>query len=100
MLNFGLMQLDQEKVIQDSEFTATLPNGVTVELVGICEYPSKDKQWLRPDGKRLGMKIVTEDKSRYTSDYPGYEIAFKLEGKDFNFKPFCKLRHSSTTICI
>ncbi|MFH1614635.1 MAG: M56 family metallopeptidase [Planctomycetota bacterium] len=71
---------------QQSEFKATLPNGVTVKLVGVCNYPSKDKQWWKPDGSQLDMKIITEDKSRYTSDYPGYEIAFKVVGEDFNFK--------------
>jgi len=35
---------------EDSEFTARLSNGVTVELVGLCEHPSDGKQWWRPDG--------------------------------------------------
>ncbi|MBM4103941.1 MAG: hypothetical protein FJ263_07805 [Planctomycetes bacterium] len=34
-------------------FIAALPNGVTVELVGICEHPVKDKPWWRPDGRPL-----------------------------------------------
>jgi len=34
----------------EKEFAATLPNGVTVELIGICEHPSQGKQWWRPDG--------------------------------------------------
>ena len=37
----------------DSAFTANLPNGVTVELIGICEHPSEGKQWWRPDGTLL-----------------------------------------------
>ncbi|MCK4628314.1 MAG: M48 family metalloprotease, partial [Sedimentisphaerales bacterium] len=44
----------QSPALQDegkSKFVATLPNGVTVELVGVCEHPSKGKQWWRPDGK-------------------------------------------------
>ena len=36
-----------------SHFIATMPNGVTVELVGICEHPSEGKQWWRPDGTTL-----------------------------------------------
>ncbi|MHC5062281.1 MAG: M56 family metallopeptidase, partial [Planctomycetota bacterium] len=43
------------------EFIKTLPNGVKVELVGVCEYPSAGKQWWRPDGSRLDMEIITED---------------------------------------
>ncbi|MHC4299890.1 MAG: M56 family metallopeptidase [Planctomycetota bacterium] len=30
--------------------TATLASGVTVELVGVCEHSSENKQWWRPDG--------------------------------------------------
>jgi len=40
-------------VLTDSSFTATLPNGVTVELVGVCEHPSEGKQWWRPDGSSI-----------------------------------------------
>ncbi len=36
------------------QFVATLPNGVTVELVGLCEHPSEGKNWWRPDGQPLG----------------------------------------------
>ncbi|MBN2456454.1 MAG: M48 family metalloprotease [Sedimentisphaerales bacterium] len=50
---------------QQSDFKATLPNGVIVELIGICEHPSKGKQWWRPDGEvlkdlqyELGGKII------------------------------------------
>ncbi|MHC4659629.1 MAG: M56 family metallopeptidase, partial [Planctomycetota bacterium] len=35
------------------KFTATLPNSVTVELVGVCEHPSEGKQWWRPNGTLL-----------------------------------------------
>ncbi|HIJ70904.1 MAG TPA: M56 family metallopeptidase [Planctomycetes bacterium] len=73
------------KEIKD-KYKAILPNGVMVELVGICEYPSGGKQWWRPDGSRLDMEIDTKDRSRYTSEDPGYEMVFKLIGKDFNFR--------------
>jgi beta-lactamase regulating signal transducer with metallopeptidase domain len=73
---------DTEKA--SSEFIKTLPSGVTVELLGVCETPSAGKQWWRPDGSRLDMKIITEDKSNYTSEYPGYEMAFKVSGQDFS----------------
>ena len=45
-------QTEEIPVVQstDSGFMAELSNGVTVELIGICEHPSKDKQWWRPDG--------------------------------------------------
>jgi len=34
-----------------NDFKATLSNGVTVELIGVCEHPSKDKQWWKPNGE-------------------------------------------------
>ncbi len=34
-------------------FQATLPNGVTVELVGLSYHPSEDKPWWRPDGSTM-----------------------------------------------
>ena len=45
--------LEPEKILDSSGFKRTLPNGVTVELVGICEHPSEGKQWWRPDGSKL-----------------------------------------------
>jgi len=45
--------LEPEEVSESSGFKKTLPNGVTVELVGICEHPSEGKQWWRPDGSKL-----------------------------------------------
>jgi serine/threonine-protein kinase len=36
-------------------FDARLSNGVTVELIGVRENPSKDNVWWRPDGSRLAM---------------------------------------------
>jgi beta-lactamase regulating signal transducer with metallopeptidase domain/preprotein translocase subunit SecD len=36
-----------------SEYIVALPNGVTVELLGICQHPGKGKQWWQPDGTLL-----------------------------------------------
>jgi len=36
-----------------TEFKKILANGVTVELVGVCEHPIEGKQWWKPDGKAL-----------------------------------------------
>ncbi|MBP7052678.1 MAG: right-handed parallel beta-helix repeat-containing protein [Phycisphaerae bacterium] len=46
--------VDQE---QPSIFTRTLPNGVTVELLGVCEHPGEGKSWWRPDGDGLLAEI-------------------------------------------
>ena len=37
-------------------FKASLPNGVEVELLGVCENPSEGKQWWRPDGSPLDQR--------------------------------------------
>jgi len=41
---------NQDEAPVSSKYSASLPNGVTVELVGVCEHPSAGKQWWRPDG--------------------------------------------------
>ncbi|HBG78470.1 MAG TPA: hypothetical protein DDW84_06465 [Phycisphaerales bacterium] len=60
-----------------NDFKATLSNGVTVELIGVCEHPSKGKQWWGPDGEPLGYEIETIERSSYQSKDPGYEFVFK-----------------------
>jgi len=37
-----------------SPWRASLPNGATVEFVGLCENPSVGRQWWGPDGSALG----------------------------------------------
>ena len=71
--------LEPEKVSDLSEFKATLPNGVTVELIGICEHPSEGKQWWRPDGSKLDQRPFEK---LYEQLYPRrdeiYELAIKV----------------------
>jgi len=80
----GRLKTESETTTQKelSEFKKTLSNGVTVELVGICEYPSAGKQWWRPDGNLLNQQIVTVDTSNYTSKAPAYEIAYRITAPD------------------
>jgi beta-lactamase regulating signal transducer with metallopeptidase domain len=51
-VNFVLKKASETNTASD-KFTAVLPNGVTVELVGVCEHPSAGKQWWKPDGSIL-----------------------------------------------
>jgi hypothetical protein len=37
-------------------FEARLPSGVTVELLGVAENPSKDRPWWQPDGSPLAAR--------------------------------------------
>ena len=43
-----------DKISEKNESSiAVLPNGVMVELVGVCEIPEKNAKWWRPDGSEL-----------------------------------------------
>ncbi len=79
-------QLFDEKEKQayqvSADFSATLPNGTTVELMGVCEQP--DKQWWKPDGSLLSEALM--DKTNVSiGTWPGlktnYVIA-KIDGYD------------------
>ncbi|MBC8468462.1 MAG: carboxypeptidase regulatory-like domain-containing protein [Planctomycetes bacterium] len=70
--------LEPEKITGSSEFKTTLPNGVTVELIGICEHPSESKQWWRPDGDILSSGHVPSDHSRMTVEPDETEQAREL----------------------
>jgi len=73
-------------VIKAVDNKATLPNGATVELVGVCEHPSEGKQWWGPDGALL--KEAPYDKiqaphlehlfSEVTADKQRYELALRI----------------------
>lgn len=66
---------------RSSAYQATLPNGVTVTLVGICEQRAQGKQWWRPDGSPINnMSIITEDHNSYPAEEPAYEIVYQTSG--------------------
>ena len=79
-----------EKTIAENpssnQFKATLPNGVTVELVGVCEHPSEGKQWWRPNGTLLKEAPYDKIQSPYlehlfpniTADSKRYELALMI----------------------
>jgi len=70
------------KVVKKSQFTAALSNGVRVELVGVCEHPSKDRQWRRPDGSLLDKAPYEAIGSSYIlkkrEGFVQYEFAMRL----------------------
>ena len=53
----GIIEDEKQK---ESQFIAKLANGVTVELVGICEYSTESKNWWQPDGLPLGDTIFVK----------------------------------------
>lgn len=69
--------------LSGTKFKAKLPNGVTVELLGVCEHPSEDKQWWRPDGSSLQEKpygTIKGDRSYASSGEKAYEFVVRLAG--------------------
>ncbi len=73
-------ELSPEKSDKRTQFKTALPNGVTVELVGICEHPSKGKKWWRPDGGLLEQKPWEKINGSVSDGWgaKSYEFAFKL----------------------
>lgn len=77
-----------EKAAEQSEFKATLSNGVTVELAGICEYPSEGKQWWKPDGSLLDTPVLLKEAGRVPVGAYGkqYALLFKADKNEIGFK--------------
>ncbi|MHC4289123.1 MAG: polysaccharide biosynthesis/export family protein, partial [Planctomycetota bacterium] len=72
----------------NSNFTATLPNGVTVELLGVCEYPSEGKQWWSPRGHLLSKAPYATTGNKEPHEKPGYqnyEFALRLQPADASY---------------
>ena len=67
---------EQDKLI------ARLPNGVTVELVGVSEHPSEGKEWWRPTGMPFEEPPYagTEEVRLPGARQQLHEFAFKLRG--------------------
>lgn len=73
---------------QETEFTATLPNGVTVELLGVSEYPSEGKQWWSPQGTVLNEAPYATSGNKESHDkegYRNYEFALRLKPEDVSY---------------
>ena len=63
-----------------SPWIETLSNGITVELVGVAEYPSEGKQWWRPDGSPLAE--APYDMGIFGDIYPGKDQV----GREFSVR--------------
>ncbi len=85
-------------------FEAHLPSGVTVELLGISENPSRDRPWWRPDGSPLPERpydwlgaSIADEKGKIPR-----EIAVRLRnlpagtvGEKWQFDPPCDTSSAS-----
>ncbi len=69
----ALAEDQSSKVTQDESkktFEARLPSGITVELLGVSENPSKDRPWWRPDGSPLADRPYDSLKGDVTIHQP------------------------------
>jgi hypothetical protein len=65
----------------ENKFFAALPNGVTVELVGVCDWLKEGKRCWRPDGLALPMQIYAA-KWNQSPGVGQYGFMFKVTGPD------------------
>ena len=78
-------QLTQNSALTTQNYTATLPNGVTVELLGVCEHPSFGKQWWLPNGEMLNKRPYPKMETSHTHPDAGrkaLEAAIQVHGSD------------------
>jgi beta-lactamase regulating signal transducer with metallopeptidase domain len=67
------------------DFTKTLDNGATLELVGICEHPSEGRAWWGPDGGPRGEAPYPKMETAHTAagwGWKAYEAAVRISGVD------------------
>ncbi|MBL7152552.1 MAG: hypothetical protein ISS79_02455 [Phycisphaerae bacterium] len=68
---------------QPSPWRATLDNGISVELIGICESPSNGRQWWGPDGSILDYIPYYRTYTRHHKpDERAYDFAYKVVWPD------------------
>jgi parallel beta-helix repeat protein len=79
----------KKKLTKDSRFSATLPNGVTVELLGVSRHYIQSERpveqtWWAPSGKILEKMPYAKLGWSATTDYRNstYEFAVRLDGKE------------------
>jgi beta-lactamase regulating signal transducer with metallopeptidase domain len=69
---------------QPEKFIAELPNGVTVELVGVCDYPEDKPRCWGPDGTESKEKLYVKRERDYSNEKLGFII--KVDGpEDLSF---------------
>jgi beta-lactamase regulating signal transducer with metallopeptidase domain len=56
----------------DALFTAKLDNGVTVELVAVCDYPDGETRSWRPDGSKIEKQIYVKREKGYQDGKYGF----------------------------
>ncbi|MDH4238027.1 MAG: DUF1573 domain-containing protein, partial [Phycisphaerae bacterium] len=75
-----LVKISAEK--PDGTFAATLPNGVTVELMGVCELPSEGKQWWAADGSLLEDIFWEGSTANRESSVDARQVVFRIRSDE------------------
>jgi len=80
-------------------YVVTLPNGATVELVGVCDWPEAGKRCWRPDGSSLPMELYAS-KRNIRPKVGDYGFIYKVTGPD-DIKISCRITgaHRTTGSC-
>ncbi|MFB0524228.1 MAG: CARDB domain-containing protein, partial [Phycisphaerae bacterium] len=63
---------------EENKFVAILSNGVTVELVGVCDWPEEGRRCWQPNGLALGKLLYVEKKHKEGK----YGFIVKVNGPD------------------
>lgn len=75
-------QMEDTSEVDNSKYRKTLDNGVTVELLGVCEFQGDSENWWRPDGSRWQPDFRTKQNGNLVSDGKPYVIAVKAAGPE------------------
>ena len=71
-------QKQERDALPSSKWRATLPDGASVELVGVCHSDAGYVQWWGPDGSPLEYYVLSPDYS-LGHDRATYEIAWRIQ---------------------
>ncbi len=67
---------------KEVSFTATLPDGATVELVGVCNWPASGPISWRADGSALDKALYASKPTRLNPGPNHYGFLFRVSGTD------------------
>jgi beta-lactamase regulating signal transducer with metallopeptidase domain len=79
----------------EGKYLAKLSDDVTVELVGVCDWPKEGKRCWRPDGSQLPMEIYAS-KWNIEPKAGQYGFIYKVTGPD-DIKLSCRINGASQT---
>jgi len=83
------------------QYQRVLPSGVSVELMGICDYPMGNAKWWKPNGHPWVDKHLTAKEFKYRVEIPPLHkakvCAFKIKGGDLDDIRFSAVHHNHSS---